>query len=75
MIFTQEKLDAIELHFILCTERTGSSLLSLMLNLHSSILCPSEEPFALYFWNTYKNKIDWEEKDIINYVNSFFTLA
>ena len=75
MIFTQEKLDAIELHYILCTERTGSSLLSLMLNLHSSILCPSEEPFALYFWNTYKNKIDWEEKDIINYVNSFFTLA
>jgi len=75
MTFSKEKLDAIELHFILCTERTGSSLLSLMLNLNSTILCPSEEPFALYFWNTYKNKTNWEEKEIINYVNSFFMLA
>lgn len=75
MTFSQEKLDAIELHFILCTERTGSSLLSLMLNLHPDILSPSEEPFALYFWSKYKNKTHWEEKDILDYVDTFFLMA
>jgi hypothetical protein len=75
MKFTKEKLDAIELHFLLCTERTGSSLLSLMLNLHPSILSPSEEPFALYIYRRYKNKTHWNEKDIINYVDLFYTLA
>lgn len=75
MKFSANRLDSIPVHFILCTERSGSSLLSLMLNLHSSIICPSEEPFALYFYRRYKNKTKWSDNDIHRYVNDFFVLA
>ena len=75
MVYSKEKLDSIPVHFILCTERTGSSLLSLMLNLHPNILSPSEEPFALYFWKKYRNKENWSEDDIVKYVDQFFLLA
>ena len=72
---TAEYLDDLPIHFILCTERTGSSLLSLMLNLHPNILSPSEEPFAIYFWRKYRNKTNWNEQDILEYVNSFYLIA
>lgn len=62
-------------HFLLCTERTGSSLLSLMMNLHSNVICPSEEPFALFFHNHYKNKIQWTEKELLQFVNEFWLIA
>jgi hypothetical protein len=75
MKWTTEYLDELPIHFVLCTERTGSSLLSLMLNLHPNILSPSEEPFALYFWRKYKNKTSWSEKDILIYVDSFFLIC
>ena len=75
MKFTAEKIDSIPIHFVLCTERTGSSLLSLMLNLNPQILCPSEEPFALYLWKKYRNKTKWSITDIHNYVDAFFLLA
>ena len=74
MNFTKEKLDAIQVHFILCTERTGSSLLSLMLNLHTKIICPSEEQFALYFSNKYRQKVNWTDNDIEKYVEEFCLL-
>ncbi len=74
MNFTKEKLDAIQVHFILCTERTGSSLMSLMLNLHSKIICPSEEQFALYFAKKYSQKVNWTDNDIEKYVEEFFLL-
>lgn len=68
-------LDSLQINFILCTERTGSSMLSLMLNLHPNILSPSEEPFALYFWKKYRNKTNWNEEDLYHYVDSFFLIA
>ena len=75
MIYSKEKLDDIAIHFVLCTERTGSSLFSMMLNLHSEILSPSEEPFALYFWRKYRHKTEWSEKDVSSYVDQFFAIA
>lgn len=74
MQFTPEKLDAIQVHFILCTERTGSSLMSLMLNLHSKIICPSEEQFALYFAKKYSQKVYWTDSDIEKYVDEFWLM-
>ena len=56
MTWTSDQLDAIQIHFVLCTERTGSSMLSLMLNLNQEVISPSEEQFALYFYKKYKNK-------------------
>jgi len=62
-------------HFLLCTERTGSSLLSLMMNLHSNIVSPSEEPFALFFYNYYKHKTQWTEKELLQFVDEFWLIA
>jgi hypothetical protein len=70
-----EQIDRLKIHFVLCTERTGSSLLSMMLNINSKILSPSEEPFALYFYSKYKNKTNWTDEDIAEYVDAFWLMA
>ena len=75
MNFTREHLNTIPIHFILCTERTGSSLLSLILNLHPKILSPSEEPFALYFYKSYKNKTVWTDKELHQFIDVFWLMA
>jgi hypothetical protein len=72
---TIEEIERIPVHFILCTERTGSSLLSLMLNLHPKIICTSEELFALYFYKKYKDKSRWSEKDLQQYVDEFWLMS
>lgn len=75
MDFTPAQLDNIEINFILCTERTGSSLLTLMLNLNDEICSPFEEQFALYLANRYNKINHYTEKDLYNYVDDFFTIA
>lgn len=60
---------------MLCTERTGSSLLSLMMNLHQNVICPSEEPFAVFFYKKYAQKVTWTEKEISNFIEEFWLIA
>jgi len=74
-VYDAKSLDEISIHFILCTERTGSSLLCLMLNLHPEIISPSEEPFALYLYPNYHKIVTWKDEDIASYVDDFFLLA
>jgi hypothetical protein len=73
-MWRSEELDSIPIHFILCTERTGSSLLATMLNMNTSLIVASEEPFALYFSGKYGNIRDWNESRIKAYVDDFFSL-
>lgn len=73
-MWCSDELDSIPIHFILCTERTGSSLLSTMLNMNPSLIVASEEPFALYFSGKYGNISDWNEHQINAYVDDFFSL-
>jgi hypothetical protein len=70
-----EEIRKIPVHFILCTERTGSSLLSLMLNLHNEVICTSEELFALYFYKRYENKVKWTETELKNYIEEFWLMS
>lgn len=65
----------IHTHFLLCTERTGSSLLSLMLNIHQNITCPSEEPFAVFFYNKYKNKTRWTDNELLKFIDEFWLMS
>lgn len=60
---------------MLCTERTGSSLLSLMMNLHQNVICPSEEPFAIFFYKKYRNKVKWSETEILKFIEEFWLIA
>ena len=46
-----------------------------MLNLHPNIICPSEEPFALYFYNKYKHKTKWTNDELVNLVDEFWLMA
>lgn len=67
--------DNLHVHFLLCMERTGSSMFSMMLNRNNDILSPSEEPFALYFYNHYRNKTVWTESEIDLFIRRFERLA
>lgn len=70
-----DSIRKIPVHFILCTERTGSSLLSLMLNLNEEVICTSEELFALYFYDKYAGKKSWNEKELECFVDEFWLMS
>jgi len=61
----------VHLHFIVCIERTGSSMLSAMINSHPELLSTSEEPFALYFSTAYRNKNSYTSEEIKELVERF----
>ena len=73
-MWRSDELDSIPIHFILCTERTGSSLLTTMLNMNSSLIVASEEPFALYFKGKYGTIRQWNEQKINDYIKDFVHL-
>lgn len=73
-MWSAEALDRIPIHFIFCTERTGSSMLTELLNRNPNALVTSEEPFALYFYNRYQKIQQWTDEIIVEYVNQFFRL-
>ncbi len=67
--------EKISLNFILATGRTGSTLLSSMLNMHSQILSVSEEPFAYTLFAKYKNVLNWTDDIIESFCFDFFLFA
>ena len=67
MELQSEKIKNLPIHLILCTERTGSSMLSAMLNISDEVICSSEELFAIYFFKKYQNKTRWTEKDVFKF--------
>lgn len=62
-------------HFILCTERTGSSLLITILNQSPEILGTSEELFALYLYPKYHRKVRYSSDEIKQLVREFVYLS
>ncbi|MFN5184091.1 MAG: sulfotransferase family protein [Bacteroidota bacterium] len=61
----------IPIHFIVSTGRTGSTLLSTMLNAHPEILSISEQPFTLNLIDGYRKITEWNTDTINQYVNDF----
>ena len=70
-----QQIHALPIHFILCTERTGSSLLNTILNQSPEVLATSEELFALYLYPKYHHKSQYSEKEINTLVNDFVYLS
>ncbi len=62
------------LHFILGKERTGSTLLSGMLNNDSEVLSVIEETFTVYLFKKYGSIQFWSDKTILNFYNDFLLL-
>lgn len=46
-----------------------------MMNLHSNVICPSEEPFAIFFYQKYANKTKWSNTEILNFIDEFWLIA
>lgn len=65
----------LSLNFILSTGRTGSTLLSSMLNMHQNIISTSEEPFAYNLFPKYQNKTNWTDETIREYCFDFFLFS
>lgn len=70
-----QKIEKLPIHLILCTERTGSSLLNAILNQSPEILANSEELFALYLYPKYAHKTQYSEKEIHTLVHDFVYLC
>lgn len=62
------------LHFILCLERTGSTMLASMLNSSPKVISPTEDPFLLYFSSKYSNKSSWAKQELDQFVDELFLL-
>ncbi len=65
----------ISLNFILSTGRTGSTLLSSMLNMHPEILSVTEEPFAYNLYPKYKNVTNWSDETIEQFCYDFYLFS
>lgn len=63
------------LNFILSTGRTGSTLLSSMLNMHPEIISVSEEPFSYNLYPKYKDRVHWDEAAIAEFCHDFYLFS
>lgn len=64
-----------KLNFILSTDRTGSTLLTAMLNMSDEILAPTEEPFAFNLYPKYKNITKWTDETIEQFCYDFYLFS
>jgi hypothetical protein len=63
------------LHFILCKERTGSSLLTAMLNSSNEALAVAEETFSLYLFPKYGNIKKWNDELLLSFFEDFVLMS
>ena len=52
---TEQRLDAIQMCFLIGMGRSGTTLLTQMLNVHEEMLATPENRFVMTFWANYKN--------------------
>ncbi|MBK7182502.1 MAG: sulfotransferase [Bacteroidetes bacterium] len=70
-----EDIKKIQLHFIVSTGRTGSTLLSAMFNMHKNLLSPVEEPFAFNLYFKYHDLKEWTSQKIDEYCYDFYLFS
>ena len=70
-----EEIENIKLNFILASPRTGSTLLSSMLNAHPNIVSTSEETFTYSLYPKYKNVKTWTSKIIEEFCYDFYLFS
>jgi len=70
-----EQIKNIQLHFVVSTARTGSTLLSSMFNMHKNLLSPVEEPFAFNLYFKYHDVKEWTTQKIEEYCYDFYLFS
>lgn len=68
-------LSNLTINFIASTSRTGSTLLSSMLNMHNEVLSFSEEPFLYSLYPKYKNTTNWTDEIIEEFCSDFYLFS
>lgn len=68
-------LKNVNIHFIVAYPRTGSTLLSSMLNMHNNVLAINEQNFYFLLQPHYSKITTWTEKDIHQYCSDFYLFA
>lgn len=67
-----ERLEKVELHFIITFGRSGSTLLQAMLNRHPNILATLEQQFFLVNYKYFHSKKNWQDSDIKLFVKNIW---
>ena len=60
------------LYFVIGKERSGTTLLQVMLNTHPNIVAPPESCFIMLLYLKYGSKVSWSEKDVNAFCNDLF---
>jgi len=67
-----KQIGNIPLNFVIGKERSGTTLLQVILNGHPNIAAPPESRFIMLFYSRYGNKKNWTEKELTNFCNDLF---
>lgn len=70
-----KKVKAIKLHFIVARPRTGSTLLSVMLNMHPAVKLAMEEPFFYNLYSAYSKVTVWSLEKISQYCDDLYLFS
>ncbi len=72
---THQHPDDISVNFIVSTDRSGSTLLALMLNMHPNAISVSEETFTYSLFLKYKNVTIWNSQTIQQFIHDFYLFS
>jgi len=67
-----KQIGNIPINFVIGKERSGTTLLQVILNGHPNISAPPESRFIMLFHSRYGNIKSWTEKELINFCNDLF---
>jgi hypothetical protein len=66
------QIENIPINFVIGKERSGTTLLQVILNGHPNISAPPESRFIMLFYSRYGSIKNWTEKDLSNFCNDIF---
>lgn len=67
-----DKINSLPINFIMGKERSGTTLLQVILNSHSNIIAPPESRFIMFLNHKYGKKTKWTEKNVDGFCEDLF---
>ncbi|HTB07328.1 MAG TPA: sulfotransferase [Bacteroidia bacterium] len=67
-----ERIRKMPMNFVVGKERSGTTLLQVILNAHPNIVAPPESRFIVLLYNRYGAIKQWSEKNVLDFCNDLF---
>jgi hypothetical protein len=67
-----ERINKIPMNFVVGKERSGTTLLQVMLNAHPNIVAPPESRFIILLYNRYGSIKKWSEKNVNDFCDDLY---